>query len=235
MAYLTPDTYPASKQCRVLRFPDNPQWASLVYAALLSLTYRNEFEAYGSVTPDECAAEFLRMFDDFAFRKGVCRVIGEIIPFAGSASPDDNWLLCNGASLAIADYPSLYDVIGDIYGSEDSSHFNLPDLRGRAPIGYGAGVDLTERTIGSIGGEEDHQLTVMELAAHSHNDSGHSHSIGGAVTGLAVAPGELTVLVPSIPTTTGSAEADIQQSGEDEPHNNMQPWIAINYLIVAKE
>lgn len=145
-------------------------------------------------------------------------MIGYIVPYV-TADPPANVLPCDGSTYLRDDFPTLYDVLDSIY-IVDEDHFSVPDLRGRTVIGAGDGSGLTSRSAGDTGGEETHQLTESELASHSHG-------IGGAGTGLAVAPGELPVLTPSIfPGSTDSA-------GGDSPHNNMQPFYALNYGVIA--
>lgn len=142
--WLTPDHAPGTLMCRALFFPDSVDWLAIVAGALLPLTYASSFEQYGTATPAETAEVFRQTFDSFSFNDGVCRVIGEIVTFAGSTNPNPGqWLLCDGASLDRATYTELFTCIGTTYGSVDSSHFNLPDLRGRTIVGVGTGSGLT--------------------------------------------------------------------------------------------
>jgi len=220
MAYLTADTVPTDTICRVLFIPNDRQFLANVTGALQLLTFAYSFVSEGGISPDDMAEAYLPMFNAFSFNQGACRVIGEIISYAGPTSPNPNWLPCDGSSLLRVDYPDLFDVIGVVYGSADASHFNLPDLRGRAPIGIGSGPGLSTRSIGEMVGEETHVLTIDELAAHVH-DVGNSALLGTS------APPPFDALGPNpLPAVTGS-------TGSDDPHNNMQPSLAINYLIVA--
>jgi microcystin-dependent protein len=123
---------------------------------------------------------------------------GEIRLFAGASSPPFNWLICNGSVLSRIDYSKLFNVIGTLYGTgvEDETHFRLPDLHGRVPIGVDEeGVRLTHaKTVGTVGGETEHALKVDQLPLHDHggdnltighsgnhthgiNDPGHTHHI----------------------------------------------------------
>ena len=220
MAYLTPNALPTDTICRVLFIPNNDEFIANVTGALQLLTFPDSFVAYGALTPVDTAEAYVPMFDAFCFNEGVCRVIGEIIGYAGPTSPDPKWLLCDGSSLLRVDYPDLFAVIGTIYGAADSVHFSLPDLRGRAAVGVGTGSGLSPRGIGDNFGEETHVLTIGELAAHVHG-TGNSALLGTSV------PPPLDALGPNpFPAVTGS-------TGNDDPHNNMQPSLAINYLIVA--
>jgi len=149
-------------------------------------------------------------------------VIGEVISYAGDTSPNANWLLCDGSSVLRSDWPDLFAVVGTAYGSVDGTHFNLPDLQGRAAIGQGSGSGLTPRAVGDLGGEETHVLTIGELAAHVHS-TGNSALLGTSV------PPPLDALGPNpFSAVTGS-------TGNDDPHNNMQPFLTISYLIVAAD
>jgi microcystin-dependent protein len=105
---------------------------------------------------------------------------GIILPFAGSILPN-GWLICDGRSLSKTQYFSLYNTIGDVYGST-ATEFNIPDLRGRVILGVGQGDGLTSRTLGQTGGSETQTLTVNQLPAHNHigttdSDGLHIHAI----------------------------------------------------------
>lgn len=175
------------------------------------------------------------MFDAFCFNEGACRVIGEIITFAGDVSPDPvRWLECDGASLLRADYPDLFAVIGTLYGSVDGTHFNLPDFQGRSPSGSGSGAGIDPHAVGDSYGEQDHVLTVAELAIHGHSDTGHLHSEGTAIPaiGAAIVGVPVPSAVPSV-GFTGSASANITNTGSDTPHNTVGPRLTALMLIVA--
>lgn len=146
-------------------------------------------------------------------------MIGLVIPFV-TADPPANVLPCDGSTYLRDDYPALYSVLDSIY-IVDTDHFSVPDLRGRTVIGAGSGSGLTSRSVGASGGEETHQLSVTELASHDH-------TIPLTATTLAVEPGEVTVTtpVPILTNNTGS-------TGGDTAHNNMQPFYALNYGVIA--
>ena len=107
---------------------------------------------------------------------------GAVQLYAGASAPS-NWLLCNGAETLISGYAALYAVCSTTYGSltngsggVGTTHFRLPDLRGRVPIGAGAGTGLTVRTIGATTGVETHPLSTAELASHTHTGPNHVHT-----------------------------------------------------------
>jgi len=220
MGYITANEVPATTVCRVLFIPNTEQHIANVLGAIEELTFSYNFSQVDGISTGAMAQSYFQMFDDLCANIGVCRVIGEIISYAGTTSPDPRWLICDGSSLLRADYPDLFNVIDVVYGSADSTHFNLPDLRGRTGIGSGTGPGLTPRTIGDSFGEEAHILTIGELASHVH-DTGNSALLGTS------APPPFDALGPNpFPAVTGS-------TGNDDPHNNMQPSLVINYLIVA--
>lgn len=146
-------------------------------------------------------------------------MIGLIIPFA-TALPPPNVLPCDGSTYLREDFPQLYDVLDPIY-IIDADSFFVPDLRGRTVIAAGNGMGLTTRSVGDTGGEENHQLVTDEIPSHSH-------TIPRTTTTLAVEPGEVAVLspIPLIADFTGD-------TGGDGSHNNMQPFYALNYGILA--
>jgi len=200
------------------------------------LTFAEEWTQYGLLTRNECAAAMQPMFDQFCFNQGVCRVIGEIICFAASTPPDDRWLECDGDSLAIADYPDLYAVIGNTYGAVDSDHFNIPDLRGRVVINQGTGSGLSPRAVGDSFGEETHTLEIIETPVHSHTDTGHDHlyanPVPTVINGGLEAPA--AAAFPSA-DVTAPGTAHLTDTGGGGAHNNMQPSLVLAYFIVAKD
>jgi microcystin-dependent protein/phage baseplate assembly protein W len=102
--------------------------------------------------------------------------LGVVIPYTVVAPPV-GWMLCNGAAISRTTFPDLYALIGTTYGTGDGlSTFNIPDLRGRFLLGQGQGVGLTNRVLAAIGGEENHVISIAEMAAHTHGLSGHTHA-----------------------------------------------------------
>jgi microcystin-dependent protein len=104
---------------------------------------------------------------------------GTVEMFAGT-TPPQGWLPCDGRAISRTTYLTLFQTIGTTWGAGDgSTTFNIPDLRGRVPVGSGSGLGLTARTLGSYGGEEFHRLSASEMPIHSHpiNDQSHGHTI----------------------------------------------------------
>lgn len=103
--------------------------------------------------------------------------IGSVMPFAGSSSPDATWLVCDGSAISRTAYAALFAVLGTTYGSGDgSTTFNIPNMKGRVPVGLDAGQTEFD-ALGETGGAKTHTLSEAELPAHGHTfTSGNSNS-----------------------------------------------------------
>ena len=155
---------------------------------------------------------------------------GTITMFAGSTAPA-GWLICDGRSVSSTDYPELYAVIGTTYGGY-GTNFQLPDLRGRFPVGKNSG---TFSALGSKGGEEKHTLTIAEMPAHRHagNDrawhdkqkkNGQQWFVGLNHDGGSWMANAANDGLTNQDTETGT-------TGSGQPHNILPPYVVINYII----
>lgn len=97
--------------------------------------------------------------------------LGQIIMFGGNFAPR-GWAFCNGSLIAINQNQALFSLLGTTYGGDGRTTFALPDLRGRAPIHYGQGPGLSNRTLGEKSGVESNILNVNQLPSHNHLASG---------------------------------------------------------------
>src|SRR6266849_6229697 len=232
-AWLTPDSPAVGTICRTLNIPNILGFLVAVEGALIELCYAYSWEQFGALTPDQSAELMYVMWKDFVNQKGSCRMVGEIIPYAGQTSPDPNWLFCDGQSLLRTDYPTLFSIIGTLYGSADSLHFNIPDMRGNVGLGANEREPSITYSAGNQGGEVSHTLTTAQIPAHTHSDLGHTHTVVNAVTTLIpVGVGAAAPAAIAAPSVTGLASANIQNTGGGGAHNNLQPYLVINYLIV---
>jgi len=146
---------------------------------------------------------------------------GTLSMFAGSTAPT-GYLICDGTAVSRSTYSALFTAIGTTYGAGDASTtFNLPDLRGRAPIGVGTGTGLTARTLGATTGTETVTLTEAQMPSHTHSLSpGQIVGTGSGGTNNYAPTGNNPQTGTSI-TATGGGQA----------HPNMQPSLAVNFII----
>jgi microcystin-dependent protein len=153
--------------------------------------------------------------------------IGEIRIFAGNFAPL-GWAFCAGQILSISENDTLFNLIGTNYGGDGQTTFALPDLRGRIPVHQGSGSVLSQS-----GGVETVTLTQNQLPAHTH---ALTASVNNATT--ANAEGNVVAQTPSYtpyiggtPANTPLAPSSVSTLGGSHPHDNMQPYICINYII----
>lgn len=155
---------------------------------------------------------------------------GTIIQSAAINEPA-GWFNCDGRILSVIVYANLFNAIGYTYNSDfggSDLSFNIPDMRGRVGIGAGAGSGLTTRILGGSGGEENHTLTVGEMPAHSHTLTRRENPDAGAYDTASGHQDE------SSAATTDRGDLgpfNTNNTGSSLPHNNMQPYIVLRYLI----
>ena len=160
--------------------------------------------------------------------------VGEIRMFAGNFEPA-GWMFCDGRLLSIADYQVLFVLLGTTYGGDGQTTFALPDLRGRAPIHQGPGY-----VMGQMGGTETVTLTTNQIPAHTHTGVmtlGINHQGGNADTPIgnvaAVNPGRSNEYSTTSNAAMGtvSLTATTSAAGGSQPHENMKPYVVLNYII----
>jgi microcystin-dependent protein len=169
--------------------------------------------------------------------------IGEVRILGCTFAPDQ-WAQCNGQTMPVGQNQALFALIGNIYGGQAPTTFGLPNMQGRAPVGAGAGPDLTPRTLGESDGAAGVSLSVSQLPSHSHNMN------AAIATGVldGPMPGPLAYLSRQLDETTSSptalntyttatspiaqlAPATISSFGVAGNHENRQPYLAINFCI----
>lgn len=158
--------------------------------------------------------------------------IAEIRIFAGNFAPR-GWAFCNGQLLPISQNTALFSLIGTTYGGDGRSTTALPNLEGRAPMHPGRGPGLTSRRLGENGGVETVTLVDAQMPSHNHtmtgsarpainDDPDNTRYFGTTGGNLAYAPAA---------SLTTMADPAIGQTGGGQAHNNMQPFLAINFII----
>ena len=160
------------------------------------------------------------------FFLGTIRLVGfNFAPFG--------WALCQGQPVAIADNPALFSLFGTYFGGDGVNTFNLPDLRGRVAVGQGQGPGLSNYVQGQAGGVEAVALTAGQAPAHSH-----ALMAAGNVTSanpgpsLALGTPEAAVrMYGGSGAATPLAPGSIGLFGSGLPHENRQPYLALNYIV----
>jgi microcystin-dependent protein len=181
---------------------------------------------------------------------------GMIMPYAGSSAPT-GWLICDGSAVSRTTYSGLFAICGTTYGVGDTTTtFNIPNLKGKTPVGYNSAEGEFD-ALGETGGAKTVTLTTTSMPAHTHTVDPASATTGSSGLTLTVGSNEcleyessgshLTIVRPDgygsdgnvslgagsgshthsidIPSTTSSS------AGSDGSHNNLQPYLTLNYII----
>lgn len=158
--------------------------------------------------------------------------IGEIRMFAGNYAPA-GWAFCDGSMLSIAEYDTLFSLIGTTYGGDGQSTFALPDLRGRLPINIGQGPGLSNHLLGESSGVENVTLTVNQMPAHPHAFMGTSSNASAANPANAVvaAPSTIDLYRPATAPNANLAANALGIAGGSQPHDNLQPYLCVSFII----
>src|ERR1044071_1506189 len=156
--------------------------------------------------------------------------VAEIRIFAGSFAPT-GWALCNGQLLPISQNTALFSLLGTFYGGDGKSTFALPNLQGSVPIHQGQGQGLSEYFIGQQSGSETVTLIDSEMPSHTHSFTASEANVHeNNVANNFFEAGE-TRFIPNTPApaiTPMSFQA-ITIAGGSLPHNNMMPYLVVNF------
>ena len=160
--------------------------------------------------------------------------IGEIIMFAGNFAPR-GWAFCDGQLLAISTNPALFSILGTTYGGDGRTTFGLPDLRGRVSVHPGQGPGLSSRRLGEKAGGETVTLSVAQLPPHNHplNATTSAAETGSPTNGL------LGTFRGPAYDSDGKADTQMESTsigntGGGQDHDNMQPYLCVNYIIALQ-
>lgn len=164
--------------------------------------------------------------------------IGEIKLFAGNFAPR-GWAFCNGQLINISQSTALFSLLGNYYGGDGRSTFALPNLQGRLPVQQGQGAGLSQWTLGQQTGSADVTLLQSEMPSHSHDlvastVAGTQNGSSGQMMSAGTLGGRpptnanfYSVNSPAQPMVLN----ELGFNGGDQPHNNMMPYLALNYII----
>jgi len=152
--------------------------------------------------------------------------------------PPTGWAFCNGQLMPISQNTALFSLLGTTYGGDGKSTFALPDMQGNAPMQPGQGQGLSLRDLGEMSGVESITLLVSEIPLHTHtlrgnfnagdlNDPTPDRSLARAGTGFLYQSDASTGLV-------NMAFQTLPPAGGGLPHNNMQPYLTLNFCIALQ-
>ncbi|MDQ6477210.1 tail fiber protein [Dyadobacter sp. LHD-138] len=180
--------------------------------------------------------------------------MGTVMAWAPNFAPR-GWAFCQGQTLSITQNSALFSLLGTTYGGDGQTTFRLPDLRGRTPLGAGNGPGLSPYELGQSSGAESVTITLNEMPAHNHAAqtgnapiqvsasnadtstpaNGLSIAVPGTVSGRDFSPTlGFNSAAPNVTlnqATSGPAAVNVGVSGGSHPHNNMQPYLALNFII----
>ena len=156
---------------------------------------------------------------------GECRMVGFNFAPVG-------WATCQGQVIQISENDTLFNLIGTTYGGDGQTTFQLPNLQGSVPIHQGNGPG-SSFVVGQVGGVEEVTLLVAQLPAHSHvlfgsSSSGNTNLLQNAV--LSGSPSQIYNAQSPSPTAIMNPLA-ITKAGGSQPHSNLQPYLAITWII----
>jgi microcystin-dependent protein len=167
--------------------------------------------------------------------------LGQITLFPFNFAPN-GWAFCQGQLLPISQNTALFSLLGTFYGGNGVSNFGLPDLRGRVPIGQGQGPGLSNYAIGSVQGVETVTLLASQSPPHSHPFPAFAvpattNAPSGALTAQGHSTGRGAPAVNTyapLQTAVPLASGQVGPAGNGQPHNNLQPYLTLNWCIAMQ-
>ena len=160
--------------------------------------------------------------------------VAEIRIFPFNFAPR-GWAFCDGQILSISQNTALFSLLGTTYGGDGKSNFALPNLQGSTPMGFGQGPGLTLRDLGETGGETTVSLLVSEIPAHTHTancNSGMGDQYAPPGNFWATDAGGNNEYAATANNVMASNAVGI--AGGSLPHNNLQPYLVLNFCIALQ-
>jgi len=143
--------------------------------------------------------------------------------------PPKGWALCNGQLLPINQNQALFSLLGTTYGGDGRVNFALPNLQGRVPLHFGEG-----HTLGEVGGEQAHTLTISEMTQHSHFVNASIANGDTVQEGNTVFASALNVYRSPDQQLTTLHPATVNNVGGSQAHQNMQPFLVLTFCIALQ-
>lgn len=190
--------------------------AALCISGLNILSKRYVWQLNGGYVDDATWDEIDKLVGE-AMAEVMSEIVGFMFPAMMNSFDGVRVLICDGSTYSREDYPLLYDRTHSSL-IVDANNFKVPDMRGYFPLGRSDGEQIND-----TGGEREHALTLPEMPEHDHSWSQYTFGIDIESVGV---PDPTGVGQPEIPRTTGSA-------GGGQPHNNMPPYVVVDWMIVA--
>lgn len=163
--------------------------------------------------------------------------IAEIRMFPTNFAPN-GWAFCNGQIISIAQNTALFALLGTTYGGNGQTTFALPNLQGRMAVGAGQGPGLSNYNLGQQAGEATHTLISTEMPVHNHlvNANNGDGTLATPAGNTFAGPGaDRDLYLYAAPgATTNMNGTSISITGTGLPHENMQPYLAVNYCIAMQ-
>lgn len=151
--------------------------------------------------------------------------------------PPKGWAFCNGQLLAISQNTALFSLVGTYYGGDGKSTFALPDMQGNAPMNWGQGPGLSNYDLGEMAGSEFVTLLQGEMPSHSHGLQAANFNASDNIptsNDLARGAGGLNAYAAPGGAVAQMSPLSIGFQGGDQPHNNMMPYLTMNFCIAMQ-
>jgi microcystin-dependent protein len=156
--------------------------------------------------------------------------VGEIRMFGGNFAPV-GWLFCQGQLLSISEYETLYTLIGTTFGGDGQSTFQLPNLQGSVPIHMGSNAG-TSFQLGETGGTPEVTLTTQQIPQHNHALMASTGPATSNTPENNITAESATLSIYEDGTTNAQLNAAaVSQTGQNQPHDNMQPYLCVSFII----